>query len=250
MKIQSTIPVAQARAATRPPVDTQEPGAEPLRDRLDFETIDTPEEASQLPILDPAYQLALAGGLALTLGQSSPGYIAVDSTLVSQGSVFDQSLVVRPQENGQLAFGGGPVENRYWSLTRYSLESGGLLYNESFGNNDLSLTIRRLSDGARMSGHLGEIEVSLESAIDTGPGGPTLITSGQVGSREYEVVSKFEDGELVSEGFLGGDTIKKRYRVTQETLNGAKVTHFSGRGTNASYDQTVNVTLQHLKETE
>ena len=121
--------------------------------KLDFEKLDTAQEAAQLPILDPAFQRSIARELALGLS-GADDYVAVDSTILSEGSVFDQSTVLRSDEEGLLALGGGPVEGRYWSIARYHRRAGAGWRRRPLGRGAIARHRDRFEEGpVRGHGH-------------------------------------------------------------------------------------------------
>ena len=247
--IQRTPASLPARAAAAPAPAEEQPPQLPSDQVVAFSKIDTPQEASQLPVLEPTFQFALVMGLAATLDPKQAASVYLSAKTQSGEVAFDQGTGLhKPDAEGLVGHGGGLVGQTYFEGNTLKLTpEGGLLFHSRFGETDTDLTIAKGAKGNTLKGKLGDVEADLTMNIVMDNTGLHINTSGTLGGQPYELKTDAGKDTWTSKGSLNGVAIDKTYATHQEPgPDGAKVV-WQGHGTNAGMDQSVNFEMRVTK---
>lgn len=240
--------------------------AAPAQDTVDFTSIDTPAEAAQLPILEPSFQLALAGGViaAIMAGMGGGGVPLVDIGVASQsgGAAVDATysmdfkneqnpLTISGHAGGQALSGGFSLDEASQSVT----------WNGRIGENaeTLQFTLDEASESLRLQGNIGTVAADLSfSVIGEDMENPEgFRVAGTLGGESYESVSTFKlaenpeeammNGEAVAtmhtRGHVGEAAISKDYEAKAFPTGSGITVSVEGSGQNAGLEQQVSTTL-------
>lgn len=221
-------------AAAAPP--TPEAPAE-----QDLVTIDTPTEVAQLPLLDPAVQLALALSLPTFAGHG-----VSNLSVATTGGDTEMWLNTRFDGRGRALARGfvGLQESR----SHLTLTEKGLHWEGRFGANETSLDMVPEEAAVRITGQIGEVPVALRIEA---PEPDVYLTSGTLGEAEYSLKSVLKDDSqgflLSARGKVGEREIKKDYRSHGSGGESGATLAFSGSGQVGEAQQTVRVYLDMVR---
>lgn len=240
------------RTCGTPVPKDESPAIEPRDQVHEFALIDTPQEAAQLPILEPSFQFALAMGLSAALNPDLGVSVYLTANTVSGEVAFDQGTGLHvPDENGYIGSGGGYVGKNYFEGNSLQLtEDGqGFVFNQRFGDTDTHLTFAPAEHGTSIRGTIGQVETDLTMQIFMDEQGMHIQTDGTLGGQAYNVrADSQEEGGWVAQGNLDSAAISKRYASRQEVdEDGTNRVYFEGSGQNAGMDQTVALEMRISK---
>lgn len=238
-------PRAAANAAP-----AQEPPQFPNDEVAAFGKVDTPQEAAQLPILDPTFQFGLIMGLAATMDPSQSLSVSLQSKSQSGQVAIDQGTNLhKPDEQGSVGSGGGLVGQTYFEGNNLTMTPDGKLqFTSRFGETDTNLTLGKGPNGNVLAGKIGDVDADLSLNLVMDGTGLHITTSGTLGGLPYELKTDAGQDSWTSQGHLGDQEISKTYATRQEPgPDGAKVI-FEGHGTNAGMDQSVNFEMRVSKQ--
>ena len=267
------------QAAPKAPTQTPEPVICPMPiggDHIDISNIDTAQKAAQLPILDPGFQLSMAGGIAVAIfsgmaGGSTPaieiGYqkqsgandVNLQYTIETKG---DQPLTLSGSYNGQPASGALVIDN----------SNAGVGWTSKLGTNSedyrFSADVEPKDAALHLDGTLGSVEAHLAFHVlgDMENPNPDTIhgykVDGTLGGVPYEATTLFhlnqqalanpdghiDVGTMDTTGNLGGLSIDKHYIVSadveQDSRNGVATIVGSGVNAGVPYSSTSTVTVR------
>lgn len=246
----SAQPIRRTCGTSVPQAETA--AVEPMDQVHEFGLIDTPQEASQLPILEPSFQFALAMGLSAALNPQLGVGVYLTANTVSGEVAFDQGTGLHaPDENNYVGHGGGYVGNNYFEGNSLKLteDSQGFVFKQRFGETDTSLTFSPAEHGTSIRGSIGQVEADLTMQIFMDNQGMHIQTEGTLGGKPYQLrTDSSENGGWSARGSLDGAPIEKTYTSRQEVEeDGTNRIFFEGSGTNAGLEQTVNLEMRVSK---
>lgn len=226
----------------KPACDSRPPGEWFPKDGVDFTRVDTAQEASQLPVLEPTFQFALVMGLALIMDPKNAVAVSLSSQNSSDGVNFAQTTALqKPDGNGVVGVGTGTMAAGVSETNSLKLTpQGGVVFASEFGDNNTELTIAKSGKATTLTGKIGDVEADLTMELAMDATGMHLKTSGTLGGQPYELTTDMGKTEWTSRGSLNGQEISKTYTMT-DNPDGSKV--FQGQGTNAGLHQDVRFTL-------
>ncbi|MBT9588059.1 hypothetical protein IV102_32280 [bacterium] len=270
--------VFQAPAKTEAPQPAVCP--RPMPDSIDLSSIDTPQKAAQLPILDPSFQLGLAGGIAATIMAAMGGGTAPQMQLNYQSQTGANQtnltysadinaqqtgaspLTVSGTHNGQAVSGGLVIDDAAQALT-WKAQFGTSQEAYSFGPGGTQQAPELV-----LKGMLGSVEANLNFSVlgDVQNPNPDTIqgykVSGTLGGESYESTTLFNlnpevatmqqppaqgqnvnIGSITTTGHLGQLPIDKQYTVEAQMSDTSIVAVASGGGLNAGVNTQSTTTL-------
>ncbi|MBT9582066.1 hypothetical protein IV102_01885 [bacterium] len=241
-------------------------------DGIDLSQVDTAQKAAQLPILDPGFQLGLAGAIAglvlSSMGGSGSAEVSLDYSSQSGANEsklhygfsadnLDQAIAVSGTYNGQ-PVGGGLVVDPATQGLNWKAELGANLEDYTFAldgptqTSEIELLLR---------GKLGSVDADLKFSVlgDVSNPSPDTIegykVSGTLGGRAYEAVTRYalnpdlgnmpqppvgqtlNIATVTTTGSLGDLEINRQYEITGQLNSQDSLTATaSGGGVNAGID--------------
>ncbi len=265
-------PLASCGPVTRQeqPAPPAPPAPQPPPDQVDFSVIDTPAKAAACPSLDPAVQLGLGAGIAAVImagmGGGAVPLITLDVQTKTAGQEGNLSFALDMQNQespvsvsgdfaGQ-AVSGGLVVNQETQEIGWNGTIGGNEEKISFlGMNQQAMTAQV---GVQLGSVAGQLELS--PLMDESGQQPTgYHVTGDLGGEAYDVTTTWKlpegfgkDGQeppqkleatVSSVGTLGGQEIRKEYKVEAQMTGGGLMVNVNGGGMVAGIAQEVNGTL-------
>lgn len=271
------IPTASTKCGDTAPSNPAPPAQPaPPSETVDLSNIDCPIKAAQLPILEPSFQLGLAGAIAFAImsGMSGGGgvpLVTIDTNNqfgngndITNSYTFDlkdqanplsvngfansapiSGGVVIDQASQSLQYAGtvgNSPENLTFSLDESNPSAPGLNIKGQFGSIDANVTLSLL----------GNIE-SMQSPEDF----QGWQVNGTIGGQAYHVENRLsinqnaepgQDGSIAlgsfsSRGSLGENEISKDYTVTAQMTGSGITATATGSGVNAGVQSNVSTTV-------
>jgi hypothetical protein len=279
------------RAFTAPVRSFQAPGQgetpqpavcpRPMSDSIDLSSIDTPQKAAQLPILDPGFQLGLAGGIAATIMAAMGGGTAPVMELnyqsksganetnlnyaadVNAQQTGASPLTVSGTHNGQPVSGGLVLDEAAQALT-WTAQFGSSQEAYSFGPGGTQQVPELV-----LQGKLGNVDANLSFSVlgDVQNPNPETIqgykVSGTLGGEAYESTTLFQInpetfamqqppapgqnvnvGTVSTTGHLGQLPIDRQYSIDAQMTDSSIVATATGGGVNAGINSQSTTTLK------
>jgi hypothetical protein len=265
----SPISACGPRQGQEPPAP-QPPAPQPPPDQVDFSVIDTAAKAAACPAMDPAVQLGLGAGIAAVImagmGGGSIPLITLDvqtKTAGQEGNLSfgldmqnEQSPVTVSGDFAGQAVNGGLVVNEETQEISWNGTIGGNEEKISFlGMNQESMT-------AQVGVQFGSVNGNLELSPVMDEAGETPLgyhVTGDLGGEAYDVTTTWKlpegfgkegqeppqklEATISSVGTLGGQEIRKEYKVEAQMTGGGLMVNVNGGGNVAGIAQEVNGTL-------
>lgn len=235
------------------PLSPVDPGEVPITDA---------QQAVQLPILDPAFQMALAmGAMCQAVGASAAGPPSVTIHVASNnnGTKLEADYEVNSTLRGPLVVGTGTVggepvnEQATW-------QDGQLIWDGKVGGSHQQLAVRINEDSQSLTlvGTLGKVGTSININPIVDAQGQFLgsRSTGHINGEPFSVdtlvkmpggswVSPLaEEGLLQVRGHLNGETVEKNYQVSSQPTDEGFVMNASGNGLNAGSPQSVELQIK------
>jgi hypothetical protein len=188
------------------------PGPDPLPpgETIDLSSLDTPYKAAQLPILEPSFQLALAGGLAASIfaamnGGPAPTVTAGMLAMLGPECLLETEYKIDINQATPITGSGNVHCKQHMDPISGSLTLGSesARWNGTIGGNAETLTFS-LDDGQtpslNMSGWMGTVPVALnfsligdQNQLGRGPEAwEGYRVSGMVGGLPYETENRLQ----------------------------------------------------------
>lgn len=232
---------------TPAPAPEQEP-ATPQDQVAEFGLIDTPQEAAQLPILEPSFQFAMVMGLGAVMDPKQSLAVYLSTKNVSGAVEFDQGTGLHaPDEKGYVGHGGGYVGKNWYegNAIKLSDDGQGVTFQQRFGQTDTTLTFGPAEHGTSIKGKLGQVDADLNMQIVMDNTGLHINTNGTLGGQPYQLNTEVGENGWTSKGSLNGVAIDKTYTTTQTVdEDGTNHVRWQGSGTNAGMDQTIDLDMR------
>ncbi len=221
------------------------------------------QRASQLPILDPAFQLGLGLGVVATLmGGTSMPFPLVDIAMTSnQGErALQANYSIDLAREHDPVQGGGSVDGQRFQ-ERANLVEGKLQW-QTQGSAGSNLVIEVGSDeqSLAMTGQISGVNADLRLAPFTDASGNIagIETTGVLNGEPYFLKSTVDiegilagkvarDGEMHVFGMVDGHAVEKSYRVGLERVTGGLHLRARGAGENLGEEQDVSVDV-HVRD--
>lgn len=257
MTINTNYPVAPAtfRASATPAAATPETSSQPV-DGWDPGSglIDSPAQAAQMPIMDPAFQTALGIGISAAMMGGAFGAVPSISlhfeSTAEGGHDFLYSYHLQVDEaKGELHLrGGGYVDMNFFAMDNGSMTESGGAWTGRFGatDTDLAISFDESAGAVRARGQIGEVATDVSFSDWTEQG---FQLGGSLGGKSYSVATAFEgedeaSARIVARGALeGAGAVDKSYGLSLSESEDAMTLVLQGGGKNAGLDQQVKVTL-------
>lgn len=280
MMIASTSYAPVARATTNQPPAQQQPPLDPQQpapgDGIDLTSLDCPYKVAQHPILEPSFQLGIAGAVAVAIaaawggGQVPALQLAVNSFIGTDNFVGTSYTIDPTNQEGAIK-----AEGNFVSGTNSGFINGGLAnimdssvaWNGSFGNSPEALTLRtdeETGEKLLVSGTIGTVPTNLTFELIGGSSQPEGIEiNGTIGDLPYHTETRWsinqdlgsnpppsptetvDLGSMTTRGSIGDREISKDYKLTGEidVQNETGFFHAFGSGVNAGVPQMVGADL-------
>jgi len=274
----SQAPVARA-TSPQAPVQQQQPPSqqEPAPgDGIDLTSLDCPYKVAQHPILEPSFQLGIAGAVAVAIAASWGGgqvpalQLAVNS-FIGDSNFVGTSYTLDPlNQEGAIK-----AEGNFVSGTNSGFISGGLgnimdasvAWNGTFGSSPEALTLRtddETGEKLLVSGTIGTVPTNLTFEMIGGSSQPEGIEiNGTIGDLPYHTETRWtintdlgsgapptpdqtvDLGTMTTRGSIGDKEIAKDYKLTAEVdvQHETGFFHAVGSGVNAGVAQMVSADL-------
>lgn len=235
------------------PLSPVDPGELPITDA---------RGAVHLPILDPAFQLALAmGGMIQAVGASAAGPPTVAIHVASQqnGTKVEADYEVHSTLRGPLVTGTGTAGDEPVNETA-TWQDGQLVWDGKVGGSRQQLAIRINEDdeSLTMVGTMGKVntEIKIDSIVDAQGMFLGSRSTGHINGEPFAVdtLVKMPGGSWVSpqasegllqvRGHLNGETVEKNYQVSSTPTDDGFVMNASGNGLNAGSPQSVELQIK------
>lgn len=211
--------VIRSNSQTQPaPTPDPQPAPAPPSESIDLSSIDSPEKVAQLPILEPAFQLAMTGAVAAAIFSAMGGGAISPAITVGMGSMLGDSAMIGAEYKFDLNNQQSPIssEGVVASESGETPMAGSLTFNEqaqtvewngTIGNNAEKLTFRLNEDqanpGINMSGQVGSVPLNLNfsllDSMEQLQNNPTqaqgYAVSGTIGDLPYKVENRFSIDE-------------------------------------------------------
>lgn len=236
---------------TPPPAqESQEPPGSV--DEVDLRVIDSAAKAAQLPIMDPAVQLAIGLGISV----AAQGGVAVGLTVAGSAlSVFGESTPMISHyditEQGGQSFGmvGAEVSRENFIVS----EDGGVVWSGGYGANSSRLEFNPIegTQKVRVHGHLGSVDADLEMEFLLNDDGITgTHMAGKLGGDRYLVESIMVQDKMMVRGHLAGSSIEQDYKMNLDTSEDHAALSVVGDGDSpAAFHKELQVLLNmHVTE--
>jgi hypothetical protein len=216
--------VIRSSQPQQPAPPAQEPAPQPPADGVDFSLLDCPTKVAQLPILEPAFQLAIAGGIAGAIFSAMGGGGIAPSITVGMGSLLNEQTMIGAEYKFDLNNQQNPITSEGVIATEngetpmagsvsFNEQTQTVEWNSTIGNNAEKLTFSLNEDqnnpGINVSGTCGSIPVNLNfgllDSIEQLQNNPTqaqgYTVSGTVGDMPYKVENRvtFDESSLPTE---------------------------------------------------
>ncbi len=205
---------AQQSQPQQPAPPTQEPAPQPPADGIDLSSLDCPYKVAQLPILEPAFQLAMAGGIAGAIFAAMGGGGISPTITVGMGSILNENTMIGAEYKFDLNNQSTPITSEGVVATEsseapmagsisFNQESQQVEWKSTIGNSAENLTFKLNEDqanpGINVSGTCGSIPVNLNfgllDTVEQIQNNPTQVSgytvSGTVGDLPYKVENRF-----------------------------------------------------------
>lgn len=206
-------PVIRSTQSQQPAPPAQEPAPQPPADAIDFSLLDCPTKVAQLPILEPAFQLAIAGGIAGAIFSAMGGGSIAPSITVGMGSLLNEQTMIGAEYKFDLNNQQNPITSEGVIATEngetpmagsvsFNEQAQTVEWNSTIGNAAEKLTFRLNEDqnnpGINVSGTCGSIPVNLNfgllDSLEQLQNNPTqaqgYTVSGTVGDLPYKVENR------------------------------------------------------------
>lgn len=255
-------PAPSLRATSTPPSEAAAERELPC-DAVAFSGIETAQDAVQLPVLDPAFQLGLAmGALSSAMGGAGGTVPKVAIDLVSQqgGQVVRAEYRMDLGNSETPLVGQGTIGDQPLQETA-RLDQGRLIWRGEIGTQsvqELTLEVDEETETVTMRGTMGAVEADLQlSPIEAGENPfAGLRTTGTLNGERYMVdtlidmqenqAGRAESGLLRVRGHMNGSVIEKDYHVRVESNQNGFSLHADGGGVNAGTPQAVGINVRVL----
>lgn len=204
---------SQPTQPQQPAPPTQEPAPQPPAESIDLSSLDCPTKVAQLPILEPAFQLAIAGGIAGAIFAAMGGGGIAPSITVGVGSILNEQAMIGAEYKFDLNNMEAPITSEGVIATESSetpiagsvkldQATQSVQWNSTIGNNEEKLTFTAVEDqnnpGINVAGTIGSIPVNLNfgllDSIEQLQNNPTSVSgytvSGTVGDLPYKLENR------------------------------------------------------------
>lgn len=217
---------------------------------LDFVQLDTAEEATQLPLLDPAFQLALASTLKSLEEHADEPQAHVLTYRGQSGDIhFEQNLNVITEAEKQTATLSGFCkvgEENGFEVGTFVRDQAA--WQGGYGANTYNFDLVSKGNGFQIDGSLGSVKVELELLLAD----DTFVTQGELNGRDYfQVTRKVSEDCYQTLGLLASATgdeqqaISRSFSVDAEKQEtGGTEFSWRGRGLIAGQEHQSSVTLR------
>jgi hypothetical protein len=258
-------PVAATPAAPAPPPNIPDPPS----DSVNFDTLDSPPAAANLPILEPAVQAAIVLAALSAAMSSHPSIAYVDANILTgtnalpapAGTTPNQATVtyiIDPTNQNTPLREGGIVGSRFDS-NALSMDPKAGTAQFTGPNSPVNLTFSSSQSSTpcvNMDGSLGAVDahIAFSALPQTTLDGAQQIgfhAEGTLGGQAYvsdTIINS--DGSpnatMTVRGKLGDKVISKDYTMSADTdpNGGAQTLHAIGKGVNAGVPEQVDVRLR------
>jgi hypothetical protein len=235
------------------PLASVDPGQTPITDG---------KQAVQLPILDPAFQLALAmGAMCQAVGNSAAGppTVAIHVASHQSGVTLEADYQVNSTLRGPLVTGTGQVgqepvnETATWDGTQ-------LIWDGKVGGSHQQLALRINEDDESLTllGTLGKVgtEIKITPILNADGLFQGSRSQGHINGEPFSVDTlvkmssgswmspQSQDGLLQVRGHLNGETVEKNYQVTSSPTDEGFMMSACGAGLNAGTPQEVELQIR------
>lgn len=219
------------------------------------------QQATQLPILDPAFQFGLGLGVlsAMMGGEKSPKPLVELDVLSLQGNrVVDANYTVDLDNQAQPIIGSGTVDGSPLAETAH-WEEGRLVWTGQLGeeSDGLALSVGEDERSIDMAGSLAGVDADLSITMVSDDDGRFrgIRTAGTLNGEPYLVESLVEmdglfsgegpnAGHLTVHGTADGQDVQKSYRVAVQSGPEGFLVSAEGAGLNAGTPQAVGVQVR------
>ena len=241
MRIKASFPRAQNFTAAEP---------------VDLTLVDTPAEAAQMPLLEPAFQLALATGMAASRADSNLNVTVLMSQTVNSFRISTSYELDANNKEYPIKMSGTVNGSPFLGeLVRSPHLPGpyGSAWNSRFGDNRENLLVD--FDPGRgilaVRGHIGTVGTDINTQWVLNGEQDGIVTDGVLGDgRHYHIESTIShtvnnEGErtMSTEGHLGEQTVEKTYTVKNSRTDDGSLMTIAGGGENLGQHQSISVAL-------
>ncbi len=271
------IPTASSKCGDTAPSNPAPPAQPaPPAESVDLNNIDCPIKAAQLPILEPSFQLGLAGAIAFAVMSGMSGGGAIPIVMIDTNNKFGAGNDITNSYTFDLKDQANPVTAN--GFANSAPISGGVVldeanqsvqWNGTVGNSAETLTFGLdqtdpANPGLSIKGQFGSIDANLTLSLlgnIQSMSGPEDFqgwqVNGTVGGQAYHVENRVtinaeaqpdESGSIAlgsftSRGNLGENEISKDYNVTAQMTGSGITATATGTGLNAGENSNVSTTV-------